>query len=220
MAGSPDFQSDSIKVGELGLRRLRTGETGLSATTSISYARWNAIQADLVNRRGLPYTDNIGNARVEAFEGMIDWVPLRGLRGIVSFLQTHNTTSGALSDSSSPAHRRLPDTPPFAITGDLSYHWRVGGRGDTLLVGASAQRVGRSVLGTGDLFDLDQGRYSTLGLRGGWTRGRYDLSLTAENVTNARGNLFASGNPFELVTRSLVTPLRPFNVRLGAKVNW
>ena len=151
---------------------------------------------------------------------MGDWVPLRGLRAIVSFLQTHNTTSGALSDSSSPAHRRLPDTPPFAITGDLSYRRAVGRRGDTLLVGASMQRVGRSVLGTGDLFDLDQGRYSTLGLRGGWRRGRVDLSLTAENVTNARGDLFASGNPFVLTTRSILTPLRPFNVRLGAKIGW
>ena len=215
-----DFQSDSIQVGELGLRRLRLGATGLSATVAISYAKWNAIQADLVTRRGFPYTDNIGDARVQALEGSLDWVPIRGLRGIITFLQTHNTTSGALSDSSSPAHRRLPDTPPFAITGDLSYGWAVGQAGDRLLVGASTMRVGRSVLGTGDLFDLDQGRYSTLGLRGGWQRGRIDLSLTAENVGNARGNTFASGNPFGLTMRSLMTPLRPFNVRLGAKIGW
>ena len=215
-----DFKPDSIKVGEVGLRRLRTGETGLSATVAASYARWNSIQADLINRRGLPYTDNIGDARVEAVEGSIDWVPIRGLRGIVTFLQTHNTTSGALSDSSSAAHRRLPDTPPFAVTGDISYGWASGRGGARLLVGASGMRVGRSVLGTGDLFDLDQGRYSTLGLRGGWQRGRLDVSVTLENVGNSRGNTFASGNPFGLATRSLVTPLRPFNVRLGTKVGW
>jgi outer membrane receptor protein involved in Fe transport len=214
-----DFRSDSIRVGEVGLRRLREGETGLSVTTALSFARWTAIQADLVNRRGLPYTANIGNARVEAIEGTVDWVPRRGLRGIVGFLQTHNTTSGAMSAETSPAHRRLPDTPPFAITGDLSYRWQVGA-GDTLLVGASAQHVGRSVLGTGDLFDIDQGRFSTLGLRAGWSRGRYDLSLAAENVTDSRGNLFSSGNPFDLTTRSLITPLRPFNVRLGVRMGW
>ena len=98
---------------------------------------------------------------------------------------------------------------------------RIGRPADrSVAVGGSGQRVGRSVLGTGDLFDLDQGRYATLALRGGWSRGRYDLSLSAENVTDTRGNLFASGNPFELTTRRLVTPLRPFNVRAGAKVRW
>jgi outer membrane receptor protein involved in Fe transport len=214
-----DFRSDSIRVGELGLRWLRRGETGLSATTAVSLARWTAIQADLVNRRGQPFTANIGNAHVQAFEGTLDWVPVRGLRAVVNFLQTYNKASGALADLSSPAHRRLPDTPPFAASGDLGYAWAVGGR-DTLSVGASVVRVGRSVLGTGDLLDIDQGRYTTIGARAGWQRGRYALSLIADNLTNSRGNLFAAGNPFELLTRTIVTPLRPRSVRLGATVTW
>jgi outer membrane receptor protein involved in Fe transport len=214
-----DFQSDSIRVGELGLRWLRRGETGLSATTAVSLARWTAIQADLVNRRGQPMTANIGNALVQAFEGTLDWIPTRGLRAVVNFLQTYNKASGALADLSSPAHRRLPDTPPFALSGDLGYAWRVGG-GDMLSVGASVVRVGRSVLGTGDLLDIDQGRYTAVGARAGWRRGRYEVSLSADNVTNSHGNLFASGNPFELLTRDIVTPLRPRSVRLGTKLSW
>ncbi len=214
-----DFQSDSIRVGELGLRWLRRGATGLSVTTAVSLAHWTAIQADLINRRGSPYTANIGDANVQAFEGAIDWIPVRGLRAVVNFLQTHNKASGELADLSSPAHRRLPDTPPFALSGDLGYSWAMGAR-DTLNVGASVLRVGRSVLGTGDLLDVDQGQFTTVGAQAGWRRGRYELSLVADNLANGHGNLFASGNPFELSTRDLVTPLRPRTVRLGAKVSW
>lgn len=214
-----DFQSDSIRVGEIGLRWLRRGEKGLSLTTAFSLAHWTAIQADLINRRGAPYTANIGDANVQAFEGTLDWIPVRGLRAVVNFLQTYNKATGALADLSSPAHRRLPDTPPFALSGDLGYSWKVGSR-DTLNVGASVLRVGRSVLGTGDLLDVDQGQFTSIGAQAGWKRGRYELSLIADNLANDHGNMFASGNPFELTTRDLITPLRPRNVRLGAKVSW
>ena len=214
-----DFQSDSIRMGELGLRWLRRGETGLSATSAVSIARWTSIQADVINRRGLPYTDNIGDARIEAFEGTLDWVPVRGVSAVVNFLQTHNRTRGDVAASSTPAHRRLPETPPFALSGELGYGWRTGA-GDHLRVAGTIVRVGRSVLGTGELLDLDQGRYTAIGGSVRWQKGRYELSLIGENLSNSHGNLFAQGNPFDIASRTLTTPLRPANVRLGARVNW
>ena len=214
-----DFQSDSIRMGEVGLRWLRRGETGLSATAAFSLARWTSIQADIVNRRGLPYTDNIGDAQIEAFEGTLDWVPFRGLSAVVNFLQTYNRTTGELSASSTPAHRRLPDTPPFAASGELGYGWALTGR-DRLRFAGTVLRVGRSVIGTGDLLDVDQGRFTTFGASVRWQRGRYELSLAGENLLNSRGNLFAQGNPFDIAVRDIVTPLRPANVRLGARVSW
>ena len=81
-------------------------------------------------------------------------------------------------------------------------------------------RVGRSVIGTGDLLDVDQGRFTTFGASVRWQRGRYELSLAGENLLNSRGNLFAQGNPFDIAVRDIVTPLRPANVRLGARVSW
>jgi outer membrane receptor protein involved in Fe transport len=214
-----DFQSDSIRMGEVGLRWLRRGETGLSATSAFSIARWTSIQADIINRRGLPYTDNIGDAEIEAFEGTLDWVPVRGVSAVVNFLQTYNRTRGEVAASSTPAHRRLPETPPFALSGELGYGWRVGSD-DRLKLAGTLVRVGRSVLGTGDLLDIDQGKYMAIGGSIRWQRGRYELSLVGENLSNSHGNLFAQGNPFDIALRDLTTPLRPANVRLGARVSW
>ncbi|KQS01557.1 TonB-dependent receptor [Sphingomonas sp. Leaf357] len=209
-----DFRLDKILVGEVGIRRLRQGETGLSLQAALSYARWENIQADLVNRRGLPYTDNIGDARIQAFEGTVDWVPIRGLRGTLAFLYTHNRVMGPLADSSISANRRLPETPAFAAAGTLGYEWAIGGE-SKLNVGGSAAYVGRSVLGTGDLLDISQGRYLTIGLNGGWARRSVTTSLTIDNLTNSQGNRFASGNPLTFAARDQTTPLRPMNARIG-----
>ncbi len=214
-----DFNADSIRVGEVGLRRLHTGETGLSFTGGVSLAMWHDIQADLVNRRGLPYTINLGDARIVAAEGTADWTPIRGLHASGSFLYTSNRITGALAMLSSPAHRRLPETPALAASLDASYEWRVG-RGDGLSVGTSATRVGRSVLGAGDLLDISQGRYLVVGARAGWRRGRVQWSVTAENLGDTRANLFAFGNPFALASRDLSTPLRPRTIRVGTALAW
>jgi outer membrane receptor protein involved in Fe transport len=209
-----DFRLDKILVGEIGLRRLRQGPTGLSLQAALSYARWKNIQADLVNRRGLPYTDNIGNARIQAVEAIADWVPVRGLHGKLAFLYTHNRVTGPLADLSVSANRRLPDTPALAGTGNVGYEWRAGDD-SVLSVGATATYVGRSVLGTGDLLDINQGQYATFGLNAGWARGAVTTTLTIENAADGRGNRFASGNPLTFAARDQTTPLRPLNARIG-----
>ena len=209
-----DFGSDSIRVGEVGIRKVRSGPTGLSLTAAVSYARWTDIQADLVNRRGLPYTDNIGNARITAVEGNADWIPVVGLHATAAFLYTQNRVTGPLADLSSPAHRRLPETPPIAAKIDTSYAWSVGGD-YVASIGGSGSYTGRSVIGTGDLFDVSQGNYTEFAMRAGLRHHRIDTTLSLGNLTNVRGNRFASGNPFALSARDLTTPLRPFNVRLG-----
>lgn len=209
-----DFRLDKILVGEIGLRRLRQGPTGLSLQAALSYARWKNIQADLVNRRGLPYTDNIGNARIQAVEAIADWVPVRGLHGKLAFLYTHNRVTGPLADLSVSANRRLPDTCALAGTGSVGYEWRAGDD-SVLSVGATTTYVGRSVLGTGDLLDIDQGQYATFGLNAGWARGAVTTTLTIENAADGRGNRFASGNPLTFAARDQTTPLRPLNARIG-----
>jgi len=73
------------------------------------------------------------------------------------------------ADLSLPQNRRLPETPPFAANVALTYKW--SGRADaTWSVGGDANYVGRSVLGTGDVLDISQGKYLALGLRGAWER--------------------------------------------------
>ncbi len=214
-----DFRSDSIQVGEVGLRTERSGALGLSMSAGASYARWRNIQADLFNRRGQPYTDNIGDAAVYGLEATGDWVPVRGLRATFAFLYTYNQVFGPIAQLSQRANRRLPETPPFAGNVGLYYEW--ADRGSSIFsLGGTARYVGRSVLGTGDLLDRSQGEYATVGLSGGWRIRNLDLSLTIDNLTNGKDNRFALGNPVLVAVRDQTTPLRPRNVRLGATISW
>lgn len=214
-----DFNSDSIIVGEIGFRRLHDGPTGITFSGSASYAHWVDIQADLINRRGAPYTTNFGNARIFTLEGNVDYVPIAGLHATGSFLFTSNTVSGPLADLSLPQNRRLPETPPFASNVALRYEWRAGGE-TQWSVGADGNYVGRSVLGTGDVLDISQGKYLVIGLHGGWERRGTAVTLRVENLTNRADNRFAYGNPFTFITRSQATPLRPVTVRLGVSRTW
>jgi hypothetical protein len=213
-----DYRSDAITVGEIGIRKLRDGPTGLAFSGSVSIAHWNDIQADLINRRGQPYTDNIGNARIEAAEGTLDWVPVAGLHAEASFLLTDNKVSGAIADQSTRNNRRLPETPAFAGHWGLSYEWTRHGIAPR--IGLSANYVGRSVLGTGDFLDVSQGNYWLLGVSAGVRRGRLRIDLAVDNLTNSTASRFAYGNPFSLTYRDQMTPLRPRNARLGIGFGW
>ncbi len=213
-----DFRSDSITVGEVGFRRTSSGPTGLALSASVSLAHWSDIQADLISRRGQPYTDNIGNARIKALEASVDWRPVTGLRAQGAVLVTDNRVLGPIADLSVRNNRRLPETPPFAAHGALSYEWSVGDVVPRLSAGVD--HVGRSVLGTGDLYDISQGRFTVVGLSGEVRRGPVELSIDIDNVTNVRANRFAFGNPFSFALRKQTTPLRPRNVRVGAAYRW
>jgi hypothetical protein len=214
-----DYKADSIAVGQLGLRRLRGGPTGLAFSTSISLARWTGIQADLINFRGLPYTANVGDARIATFEATGDWIPVTGFRIEGAFLYTHNRLSGAFAQLSRPSRRHLPDTPAFAGRLALSYGWTADS-GLSFRTGASGNYVGHSVLGTSNLLDMRQGGYASVGWSASVSRGNVELSLAVDNVTNRRANLFAFGNPFGLTARDQQTPLRPRSGRLGLGIAW
>ncbi len=214
-----DFQSDSIVVGETGIRKQRRGATGLELTVAASYARWRNIQADLYNRRGQPYTANIGDADIIGLEASGDYVPVRGLHGHFAFLYTHNVVDGALADLSVKANRRLPETPAFAGNAGLTYRWAAPHQAN-FDAGFSGRYVGRSVLGTGDFLDVSQGRYTVLDAQLGWHRRALAVTLAADNLTNVVGNRFSLGNPTILVARQQTTPLRPRSVRLGASVGF
>ncbi|WP_404368391.1 TonB-dependent receptor domain-containing protein [Sphingomonas sp. MMS24-J45] len=212
-----DFRSDSILVGEVGLRKQRSGETGLELSAALSYARWRDIQADLYNRRGQPYTANIGNAEIAGIEATGDWVPLRGLHANFAFLYSYNVVDGPIAQSSVRENRRLPETPAFSGNAGLTYRWAHRG-GSEFSIGLSGRYVGRSVLGTGDFLDVSQGKYAVLDAQLGWHWRNIDVSLSGDNLANASANRFALGNPTILATRQQTTPLRPRNVRLGFTV--
>jgi hypothetical protein len=213
-----DFETDTIRMAEVGIRRLRRGPTGLSMSSSLSVTRWRDIQADLITARGAPNTVNLGDAAILAWEGSATWVPTPGLTASASFLLSRNRVTGPLADLSQRRNRRLPNTPLFSAAGELGYRWlRRAGQPVVRLTGSY---VGRSVLGTGDLFDIPQGRYLVIGAAAGVDWQGIHWSLSGENLNNAAANRFSFGDPFSLARRDQTTPLRPRNIRLGISKRW
>ncbi|WP_428968394.1 TonB-dependent receptor [Sphingomonas sp. Xoc002] len=212
-----NFESDSIQMVEAGLRHIRRGPTGLSASVSLSHARWKAIQADLLNRAGQPVTSNIGDARVDALEGWVEWVPQHDWHLTGAVFVTDNEVTGSTALLSRASNRRLPETPSVSARLGLIRDVALG-RDTILSTRGEVAFVGPSVLGVGDMFDVRQGGYGVANLGLTARRGGYALALTLDNLLDERGNRFAYGNPFLLGRRNVSTPLRPrtVGVRLSA----
>lgn len=214
-----NFEPDAIRFAEVGLRRLRGGATGIGATVSMSAARWSDIQADLLHRRGQPFTTNLGDATIQTVEAAVDWMPTTQISVAASALYTHNMVTGPIADQSRRDNRRLPDTPPFAAHGAIGYAWS-GAAGDAPRVTATVDYVGRSVLGTGDLLDVSQGDYVTIGVVAAMRWHDVDWTAGIDNLTDTQANRFAFGNPFGLALRNQTTPLRPRSLRIGIARRW
>ncbi|MBO9575690.1 MAG: TonB-dependent receptor [Sphingobium sp.] len=214
-----NFRSDAIKVGEVGLRMERSGARGLAFSSAFSYAHWGDIQADLFSRRAQPYTDNIGDGDIIAVEASGDWIPTPALRLDFAALWTSNRTQGALSVTSPPHNRHLPDTPPFSGNIGLNYRLEFGSK-RSFEFGGNLRYVGRSVLGSGDFLDVSQGDYLTTRLSGALRWGAIETTITVENLTNERNSQFAMGNPLTFGFREQVVPLRPRNIRFGLGMSW
>ena len=211
-----DFKPDAIVMGEVGVRRAGAVGHGPSLLLAASYADWTGIQADLISSRGLPYTTNLGNARISALEASLDWQLTQGLSVGGSALFTRSRLSGTLAQQSSGRDRRLPDTPELSASARIGYRWRCFGA--DCRAGADYRYTGRSVLGPSALLDVSQGDYAVVGASAGVKLRRFDVSLTADNLANSRANLFAFGNPLAIAARNQVAPLRPISVRLGVAV--
>ncbi|WP_061780599.1 TonB-dependent receptor [Sphingomonas sanguinis] len=212
-----NFESDSIQMTEVGLRHLRRTDTGLSASLSLSRAKWTAIQADLINRGGQPVTSNIGDARISALEGWADWVPQRNWHLTGALFMTDNEVLGRTAALSRANNRRLPETPSVSARLGVVRDIPIGAQW-LLSAKVEAAFVGPSVLGVGDMLDVRQGGYGLADLGLTARHGRYTLAATLDNLLDERGNRFAYGNPFLLGRRNVSTPVRPrtFGLRFSA----
>ena len=214
-----NYDPDVIRVGETGLRLERRGETGVAASASLSYARWSKIQADLIDRNGFPYTTNIGKGRIAGLEAVVDWVPLVGLHLLGSMFVNKSNLDEPITALARQDGDELPDTPKVSLATSATYRWAAGADA-SFDVAAQARYIGRSVAGIGPMLDLTQGNYAEVDVSAGWTRHPVGLTIGLDNIANARGNRFALGNPFAVLARNQVTPLRPRTVRVGVSFDW
>ncbi len=199
---------------EIGTRFGNATRDKFSATLVGSYARWEAIQADLIDAQGFPYTDNIGNGEIWGASGSVTWHPVEPvLIEAAAFYNQSNLTQPA------PGYARFEDNdlPNIAQWGArMGVAWtRELGAETRLIVRGNSRYVGRSFLGVGTLLDIPQGRYVDTGLDVRLERGTLGLTFGLSNLFNADQNRFSYGNPFGVMDRKQQTPLRPRTIRIA-----
>ncbi|WCT72217.1 TonB-dependent receptor [Sphingomonas naphthae] len=213
------FTGDSLALYEIGARLGRPGAGRFDASASLSYVRWETIQADLVDMGGLPYTANIGNGRIFSAEARGAWRPVRRLSidGAIAFNDSRLTTPAAGFEaeeaSDLPNIARLSGRMGLAYSLPLASRWALSGA-------ANLRYIGRSRLGVGPELDLRQGGYfeTNAGVR--LVRGRLGLSIDMDNMLNSTASRFALGNPFDVAKGLQVVPQRPRTLRIGVDVDF
>lgn len=209
-----NFDADTLRVTEVGLRKVRVGPRGFAGSAALSVADWSRVQADLIGRSGFPYTANIGSALIHGLELTGDWVPQPGVRLTAAAFLNDGRIRDPAPGLAATRGSGLPMAPALSSSAGIAYQWHDAGHSWT--IDAALRQVGRSRLGTQPPLNLSQRGYTGLGVGAAmtWAHGP-ELTLRVENLLDARGDRYASGNPFGILARDQYTPLRPRTVRFG-----
>ncbi|MBO9725387.1 MAG: TonB-dependent receptor [Novosphingobium sp.] len=230
------FQSDRTGTFEMGARHGRAGSTPFDLALSLSYTRWQDIQADFIDGSGLPSTANIGDGRVwsASLSGGVLLAP--GLRvelgatwnrskvdepsaALVQYvLAPVGLAAATLSRAEVMSYvatrgMQVPNIARFA--GHSALAWTHDVSADWMLnANAWANYIGRSRLGIGPELGAPQGNYFDSGFDMRLGTAGYGITLSVTNLADVQGNRFSLGTPFS-TGREQVTPLRPRTVRVG-----
>jgi iron complex outermembrane recepter protein len=213
-ASAERFHGDSLSSIEGGVKLLPDSDNRLRAALTFSYAHWKNIQADLVDMRGLPYTDNIGTGQIWGAEMSLQWRPVSNLSLTGALFVNRSELTYAEPGVTADEEQELPNVPHVGASGRI--HYRHGLSGPWALeLEAAARYTGHSRLGTKPDLYIQQGNYvqSNASLRIGTPR--YGFSLQMDNLLDQHGNTFALGNPFNVSAGQQLVPQRPRTIRFG-----
>ena len=213
------FKGDRISTTEAGARY---SSSDFSLSLNASWSRWTDIQADLIDGFGFPTTANVGDGRVLSVGLSSRWQPFRGLSFDASlYLNDSRVTSRDLTNFptalSTGDFERLPNVANATGRIGFAYATPLSAKLD-LEVNGFARYVGKSTLGIGPILGQLQGDYLDTSLEFRIGTARRAVTLSLNNLLDARGNRFALGSPFLVRDRNQITPLQPRSVRLGFDV--
>jgi outer membrane receptor protein involved in Fe transport len=206
------FRSDRTRTIELGGRWGLPGRSDFDLAASVSYTRWNDIQADFIDDNGLPSTANIGNGSIFAasVSGGVWIMPdLRAELGATVNDSDVDLPVAASFDRLS----RIPNIARFSGRAGLQYQ-REFGNGLQFTADGWVSYIGKSRLGIGPELGELQGDYFDSGVILRLGRENAGLTLSMTNLANSEGNRFALGTPFS-TGRAQETPLQPRTIRIG-----
>ncbi|WP_231958933.1 TonB-dependent receptor [Altererythrobacter sp. B11] len=241
------FRNDHVRTFEVGARHGQPGRGDFDLAASISYTRWDDIQADFIDRSGFPSTANIGDGRIwsltlaggvrlmpglrldagisyndsEVSEPDFLFVSLASLPAVAAPELPVGTVVSDLGQQRYAAASQLGRVPNIAdISARAGFSWDRP-LTDTLDLSARgwASYIGKSRLGIGPELGALQGGYVDSGLTVRIGRPTLGISVGLANIADVQGNRFALGTPFA-IGREQITPLRPRTVRIGLDASW
>ncbi len=204
-----EFGSDKLWNFETGAK-LSVLDGRLSVNADLFYDLWRNIQTDQFMASGLSYTANAGDGRNVGAEIELVAQPLAGLTLEATALLNDPVLIKANPGFVSGVN--LPGVPDVSLGGRTAYRWRLIDN-VTALVSAEAQYIGRSHLTFNPNTSPSMGGYILARLSAQVQHGDWRLAFFLSNPSNARGNTFSYGNPFNFQQAEEVTPERPRTLR-------
>jgi outer membrane receptor protein involved in Fe transport len=203
--------------------RLRSYETGVKLTTlkgrlgvnsAVFYDIWTNIQTDQFRPTGIPYTTNVGDARILGLETELVYRWDEHLTVQLNGRANRTRTSHPNLDFAPLLADGLPGAPPISGSVLASYQRQVWGDWTLRLAGEAAY-VGRSRI-TWDLSGLPKmGGYFRTRMAAEVRRNGLGMQLFVTNPEDGYSDTFAFGNPFNPSRQRQITPQRPTTVGIS-----
>ncbi|MBR7619249.1 TonB-dependent receptor [Phenylobacterium sp. 20VBR1] len=201
------FAPDRLRNYELGAK-LHAFDGRLVAHSALFYDVWKNIQTDQFRPSGIPYTANVGDARVAGLETELAYSWDMGLTLQANALVSQTRIIRANPDYAPELTRGLPGAPGLSGGVLATYQRRVFGDLALRVVG-EANYVGRSRVTFDPALSPEMGGYVRAKLSVGLSGRRRAAEVFITNPANALSDTFAYGNPFSFSQVRQVTPQRP-----------
>lgn len=212
------FAPDRLRNYELGLKAALLHRR-LALRASVFYDAWSNIQSDQYRPSGLPFTVNVGDARITGLEAEAAYAWDSGLSVQASTLLLRSRLDDPNLDFAAQLTDSLPGVPNVSAGLLVSYQHPLP-RELTLRLTAEGSYEGRSSLSFDAAQPPSTGQYGKTKLTAqvagrGWT-----AMLFVTNPGNDAGDTFAYGNPFTFGLVRQSTPQRPRTIGLRLAANY
>lgn len=211
------FDPDKVDAIETGIKGQLNTDTPIDFSLAASYMKWRDVQADLIDANGFTITRNIGDADIFGLTMQTDTALTSNLNLSSSFFLNHSQVMRS-TPRNETFSTMLPNIAPYGARLSLRYKIDLGDSSEIIAL-SSLEYTGESVLDIDTMRQLRQGNFASADISLTWRKPLWEIGVEANNITNTRGNRFSFGNPFQIRQEDQQVPLRPFNIRLSAKIN-
>ena len=211
------FDADKVGAVEAGLKGRLDTDVPIELSLAANYMKWRDVQADLIDDNGFTITRNIGDAEIFGLTMQTDTALNANASLSSSFFLNHSRVMRS-TPRDETFSTMLPNIAPYGARLSLRYSLDLVD-GSELLAASNLGYTGESVLDIDALRQARQGNFVSVDMSLTLRKPVWEIAIEANNITNTRGNRFSFGNPFQVRREDQKVPLRPFNLRLSAKID-